>query len=98
MIRTGRADLDFDDIRTEFGLPSSFPAAVLAEASADRACKRSKSARPKPDRPIAPACKKLRRELGPGHCKKVRIRQDSRKERQKVRSSQLRAFGCQLVI
>lgn len=34
MIRTGRADLAFDDIRTEFGLRSSFPAEVLAEAEA----------------------------------------------------------------
>ncbi|MGI5502723.1 RNB domain-containing ribonuclease [Lentzea sp. CA-135723] len=32
MIRTGRADLSFDDLRTEFGLPSVFPADVLAEA------------------------------------------------------------------
>ncbi|MCG8923814.1 RNB domain-containing ribonuclease [Lentzea sp. CC55] len=34
VIRTGRADVSFDGIRTEFGLPSSFPAAVLAEAEA----------------------------------------------------------------
>ncbi|MET8761034.1 RNB domain-containing ribonuclease [Lentzea sp. NPDC004782] len=34
VIRTGRADLAFDGIRTEFGLPSSFPTAVLAEAEA----------------------------------------------------------------
>ncbi|WP_434453351.1 RNB domain-containing ribonuclease [Lentzea sp. E54] len=34
MIRTGRADLSFDGIRTEFGLPPSFPPAVLAEAEA----------------------------------------------------------------
>ncbi|SDP96582.1 RNB domain-containing protein [Lentzea jiangxiensis] len=34
MIRSGRADVSFDGIRTEFGLPSSFPAAVLAEAEA----------------------------------------------------------------
>ncbi|GHH56770.1 ribonuclease R [Lentzea cavernae] len=32
VIRTGRADLSFDGIRTEFGLASSFDAAVLAEA------------------------------------------------------------------
>ncbi|WP_090104891.1 RNB domain-containing ribonuclease [Lentzea jiangxiensis] len=34
VIRSGRADVSFDGIRTEFGLPSSFPAAVLAEAEA----------------------------------------------------------------
>lgn len=34
MIRTGSADLDFDGIRTEFGLRTSFPAPVLAEAEA----------------------------------------------------------------
>ncbi|MFD4670707.1 RNB domain-containing ribonuclease [Lentzea sp. NPDC058450] len=34
MIRTGRADLSFDNLRTEFGLPSAFPADVLAEAEA----------------------------------------------------------------
>lgn len=34
VIRTGRADLSFDGIRTEFGLRSSFPADVLAEAEA----------------------------------------------------------------
>ncbi|MFD9705349.1 RNB domain-containing ribonuclease [Lentzea sp. NPDC059081] len=34
MIRTGRADLAFDGIRTEFGLPSAFPADVQAEAEA----------------------------------------------------------------
>jgi exoribonuclease R len=34
VIRTGRADLAFDGIRTEFGLPSSFPAPVLTEAEA----------------------------------------------------------------
>ncbi|GAB2867021.1 RNB domain-containing ribonuclease [Lentzea nigeriaca] len=44
MIRTGRADLAFDDIRTEFGLPSSFPAPVLAEAEA--AVSRSAGDRP----------------------------------------------------
>ncbi|MGZ3140503.1 RNB domain-containing ribonuclease [Lentzea chajnantorensis] len=32
MIRTGRADLSFDGIRTEFGLRPVFPAAALAEA------------------------------------------------------------------
>ncbi|TWP49414.1 RNB domain-containing ribonuclease [Lentzea tibetensis] len=32
MIRTGRAELDFQGIRTEFGLPQEFPAAALAEA------------------------------------------------------------------
>uniref|UniRef100_UPI0039BEDFD8 RNB domain-containing ribonuclease n=1 Tax=Lentzea alba TaxID=2714351 RepID=UPI0039BEDFD8 len=32
MIRTGRADVAFDGIRTEFSLPSSFPPAALAEA------------------------------------------------------------------
>ncbi|NUT99113.1 MAG: RNB domain-containing ribonuclease [Saccharothrix sp.] len=32
MIRTGRADLDFSGIRAEFGLPTEFPAAALAEA------------------------------------------------------------------
>ncbi|WP_285753341.1 RNB domain-containing ribonuclease [Lentzea sp. NBRC 105346] len=32
MIRTGRAELDFQGIRTEFALPSEFPAAALAEA------------------------------------------------------------------
>ncbi|QTR05199.1 RNB domain-containing ribonuclease [Saccharothrix algeriensis] len=32
VIRTGRADLDFSGIRTEFGLPADFPAAALAEA------------------------------------------------------------------
>ncbi|MFD5830026.1 RNB domain-containing ribonuclease [Lentzea sp. NPDC060358] len=44
MIRTGRADLDFDGIRTEFGLPSDFPADVLAEAEA--AVSRSAGDRP----------------------------------------------------
>ncbi|MBM7861566.1 RNB domain-containing ribonuclease [Lentzea nigeriaca] len=44
VIRTGRADLAFDDIRTEFGLPSSFPAPVLAEAEA--AVSRSAGDRP----------------------------------------------------
>ncbi|SEQ08813.1 RNB domain-containing protein [Lentzea xinjiangensis] len=44
MIRTGRADLSFDGVRTEFGLPSSFPAAVLAEAEA--AVSRSAGDRP----------------------------------------------------
>jgi len=34
VIRTGSADLDFDGIRTEFGLRTSFPAPVLAEAEA----------------------------------------------------------------
>jgi exoribonuclease R len=34
VIRTGRADLSFDGIRTEFDLPSSFPSEVLAEAEA----------------------------------------------------------------
>ncbi|RAS59026.1 RNB domain-containing protein [Lentzea atacamensis] len=34
VIRTGRADLSFDGIRTEFGLRPAFPAAVLAEAEA----------------------------------------------------------------
>ncbi|GAB2991373.1 RNB domain-containing ribonuclease [Saccharothrix stipae] len=34
VIRTGRADLDFGGIRTEFGLPEEFPAAALAEAQA----------------------------------------------------------------
>lgn len=34
VIRTGRADLAFDGLRTEFGLPSAFPADVLAEAEA----------------------------------------------------------------
>lgn len=34
VIRTGRADLSFDGIRTEFGLPSSFPSEVLTEAEA----------------------------------------------------------------
>ncbi|MCE7000365.1 RNB domain-containing ribonuclease [Saccharothrix sp. S26] len=34
VIRTGRADLDFGGIRTEFGLPEQFPAAALAEARA----------------------------------------------------------------
>jgi exoribonuclease R len=32
VIRTGRAELDFQGIRTEFGLPQEFPAAALAEA------------------------------------------------------------------
>ncbi|MFI6101411.1 RNB domain-containing ribonuclease [Lentzea sp. NPDC051213] len=32
MIRTGRAEVDFDGIRTEFSLPSSFPPVALAEA------------------------------------------------------------------
>ncbi|WP_199441582.1 RNB domain-containing ribonuclease [Umezawaea beigongshangensis] len=32
MIRTGRAELDFDGIRDEFVLPQEFPAAALAEA------------------------------------------------------------------
>lgn len=32
VIRTGRAELDFSGIRTEFGLPHEFPAAALAEA------------------------------------------------------------------
>ncbi|MEU5693779.1 RNB domain-containing ribonuclease [Actinosynnema sp. NPDC020468] len=32
VIRTGRADLDFGGIRTEFGLPSAFPPEVLVEA------------------------------------------------------------------
>ncbi|HEX7307793.1 RNB domain-containing ribonuclease [Lentzea sp.] len=44
MIRTGRADLDFDGIRTEFGLASAFPADVLAEAEA--AVSRSPGDRP----------------------------------------------------
>ncbi|MET9627256.1 RNB domain-containing ribonuclease [Lentzea sp. NPDC006480] len=44
VIRTGRADLAFDGIRTEFGLRSSFPAAVLAEAEA--AVSRSAGDRP----------------------------------------------------
>ncbi|XVS65425.1 RNB domain-containing ribonuclease [Actinosynnema sp. CA-299493] len=34
VIRTGRADLDFGGIRTEFGLPDQFPADALAEARA----------------------------------------------------------------
>ncbi|MFE2751382.1 RNB domain-containing ribonuclease [Actinosynnema sp. NPDC059335] len=34
VIRTGRADLDFGGIRTEFGLPEEFPADALAEAQA----------------------------------------------------------------
>ena len=34
VIRTGRADLDFGGIRTEFGLPEEFPADALAEARA----------------------------------------------------------------
>ncbi|MFI9011210.1 RNB domain-containing ribonuclease [Actinosynnema sp. NPDC053489] len=34
VIRTGRADLDFGGIRTEFGLPGEFPPAALAEAQA----------------------------------------------------------------
>ncbi|WP_189259327.1 RNB domain-containing ribonuclease [Lentzea flava] len=44
VIRTGRADLAFDDIRTEFGLRASFPAAVLAEA--EQAVSRSAGDRP----------------------------------------------------
>ncbi|WP_414672369.1 RNB domain-containing ribonuclease [Lentzea sp.] len=44
MIRTGRADLAFDGVRAEFGLPSAFPAAVLAEAEA--AVSRSPGDRP----------------------------------------------------
>lgn len=44
VIRTGRADLSFDDIRTEFGLRPSFPAEVLAEAEA--AVSRSPGDRP----------------------------------------------------
>ncbi|WP_285647512.1 RNB domain-containing ribonuclease [Lentzea sp. NBRC 102530] len=32
VIRTGRAEVSFDDLRTEFSLPSAFPADVLAEA------------------------------------------------------------------
>lgn len=44
VIRTGRADLDFDGIRTEFGLRPSFPAEVLAEAEA--AVSRSPGDRP----------------------------------------------------
>jgi exoribonuclease R len=32
VIRTGRAELDFSGIRTEFGLPQEFPAGALAEA------------------------------------------------------------------
>ncbi|PRY46923.1 RNB domain-containing ribonuclease [Umezawaea tangerina] len=32
VIRTGRAELDFSGIRTEFGLPLEFPPAALAEA------------------------------------------------------------------
>ncbi|MFI1819629.1 RNB domain-containing ribonuclease [Lentzea sp. NPDC020367] len=44
MIRTGRADVSFDGIRTEFGLPSAFDAAVLAEA--EEAISRSPGDRP----------------------------------------------------
>ncbi|MEV6713395.1 RNB domain-containing ribonuclease [Lentzea sp. NPDC051208] len=44
VIRTGRADVSFDGIRTEFGLPASFDAAVLAEAEA--AVSRSPGDRP----------------------------------------------------
>lgn len=44
VIRTGRADLDFGAIRTEFSLPSSFPPAALAEA--EEAVSRSVGDRP----------------------------------------------------
>ncbi|WP_143036173.1 RNB domain-containing ribonuclease [Lentzea fradiae] len=44
MIRTGRADLAFDGLRSEFGLPEAFPADVLAEAEA--AVSRSPGDRP----------------------------------------------------
>lgn len=44
VIRTGRADVSFDGIRTEFSLPSAFDAAVLAEAEA--AISRSPGDRP----------------------------------------------------
>ncbi|NKE60213.1 RNB domain-containing ribonuclease [Lentzea sp. PSKA42] len=44
MIRTGRAEVDFDAVRAEFSLPSSFPAAALAEA--EEAVSRSGGDRP----------------------------------------------------
>ena len=44
VIRTGRAELDFGAIRTEFSLPSAFPPAALAEA--DEAVSRSGGDRP----------------------------------------------------
>src|SRR6185369_685504 len=71
----------------------------LGAAFSACACSRSMSARPSPARPTAPACRKLRREEGPGQNLSVFIRWDSGEldsGRSRGRDSALAAIPCNM--